>query len=882
MIWRFCALVLYVGWFALSPVYAQMQVRPVTGQEGYVGLGLLLRKLETVGTFMMATAHPDDENNALLALLSHGKGIRTSLVSATRGDGGQNEIGVELFDALAVLRTEELLAAHRFDGAEQYFTRAVDFGYSFSIQETFERWGREEILGDFVRMIRTLRPDVITGMQVAGQGGGQHHQASAVLAREAFHAAADPKQFPEQIAEGLRPWQAKKFYFSDGFRFQNDPPDIDPSGLESINLESYDQLLGRTYAEIGSEARSMHKCQGMSQLLRLPGDARARYVLAETANETRNLINGDVPLFGGINTSVSGLTQYIVAQVPRALRVALTNIERHAREARQQFTQSGIDATRQSLVDGLVAVRNLRGRLEKLGLSDGAVYEIDFRLKTKEAQFERAVILAHSLRVAAVAEDGVVVPGQPVRVSAVVANRGEVDVAVHHVSFAGLGSNAGGCVEKVVPAGDMYNCDSSFTIPVDAEFTTPYFSRLPDAARYNFEDAAPFGVPFEPTPFHVTFTIEFLNERVDVRVPVEYRYEKEVFGGEKRMELNVVSRLSVEMSPEIAVAPMLAGEVVRREIQVVVSNRGPRSTEAVVELEMPPGWRSEPERASITFSREDEERTVRFFVGLPIGLPAGDYVIRSRVSSAGAIFDQGFQVVEYPHIQPRHLMTAAETSIKVIDVRVASGLLIGYVMGAGDHMPVAIEQLGAQVERLSGTDLAWGNLTRYDLIITGVRAYELDANLRAHNDRLMNYVENGGTVIVQYNKVGFNDAQFGPYPARVSRNRITDERAPVDVLVPDHPLFNEPNAIDSTVWDGWVQERGLYFLGERDPQYIDLVAMEDPFEYNPGVKRGALVEARVGQGRWLYVALGLWRQLPAGTEGAYRLLANLISLSDSP
>ena len=343
-----------------------------------------------------------------------------------------------------------------------------------------------------------------------------------------------------------------------------------------------------------------------------------------------------------------------------------------------------------------------------------------------------------------------------------------------------------------------------------------------------------------------------------------------------------MSRLSVEMSPEIVVAPVPAGEVVRREIRVIVSNRGPRSTEAVVELEMPPGWRSEPERVSITFSHEDEERAVRFFVGLPIGLPAGDYVIRSRVSSAGAIFDQGFQVVEYPHIQPRHLMTAAETSIKVIDLRVASGLLVGYVMGAGDHMPVAIEQLGAQVERLSGTDLAWGNLTRYDLIITGVRAYELDANLRAHNDRLMNYVENGGTVIVQYNKVGFNDAQFWPYPARVSRNRITDERAPVDVLVPDHPLFNEPNTIDSTVWDGWVQERGLYFLGERDPQYMDLVAMEDPFEYNPGVKRGALVEARVGQGRWLYVALGLWRQLPAGTEGAYLLLANLISLSNSP
>ena len=882
MMIRRLSVMLVAAWLAAPSVAAQMQVRPVADEEGHAGLGLMLRKLDTVGTFMMATAHPDDENNALLALLSHGKGIRTALVSATRGDGGQNEIGAELFDALAVLRTEELLAAHRFDGAEQYFTRAVDFGYSFSIEETFERWGREEILGDFVRMIRTLRPDVIAGLRPTGQGGGQHHQASAVLAREAFRAAADPTRFPEQLAEGLHPWQAKKFYFSTGFRFRGGAGvGGDSESIESINLGGFDPLLGRTYAQIGSAARSMHKCQGMPQLLRLPGDSRARYALAGTAIEHRDGA-GDAPLFDGIDSSLSGLIQYAGATAPRDLTLALTGLERHAQEAQRRFAQGGMDATRPSLIAGLAAVRNLRGRLRRLGLSDDAVYEIDFRLETKERQYERAVILAHGVRVEALAGDDVVTPGQPVRVLALVANRGTADIAVRRVTFDGFDGAALGCGADVVAAGGVYTCDSSLAIPQDADSTTPYFARLADAARYAFDGDAPFGLPFEPTPFVASFAIEFTRERVTVQVPVQHRYEQEIFSGEKRMELHVVPRLVVEMSPEIAVAPTFGGEAAPRELRVLVSNRAPEPAEADVRLEVPAGWQVEPSAAAVRFDREDEERAVHFFVTPSAGTSPGEYVVRARVTSDGATFDRGYQVVEYPHTQPRHLTTTAATRIKVIDVLVAPDVLVGYVMGAGDQMPTAIEQLGGRVERLSGDDLVWGDLGRYDIIITGVRAYELDADLRAHNDRLMRYVEDGGTVIVQYNKFGFNDAQYGPYPARVSRNRITDEAAPVEVLVPNHPLFNEPNALDATVWDGWVQERGLYFLGERDPRYVDLLAMEDPFEYNRGVKHGALVEARVGQGRWLYVALGLWRQVPAGTEGAYRLLANLISVADAP
>jgi hypothetical protein len=280
----------------------------------------------------------------------------------------------------------------------------------------------------------------------------------------------------------------------------------------------------------------------------------------------------------------------------------------------------------------------------------------------------------------------------------------------------------------------------------------------------------------------------------------------------------------------------------------------------------------------VTFSRQDEAQAVKFTVTAPAGTKPGEYVVRAVASMEGGDYDKGFQVVEYPHIHRRHLIHEAKASLKVLDVKVAPRLTVGYVMGVGDQVPSAIEQIGARVVMLGPDDLASGDLSRFDAIVTGVRAYERRADLRAHNQRLLDYARQGGTVIVQYNKFEFNEAQYAPYPAKVSSNRVTDEDSPVTVLVPDHPVFNRPNKIGEAEWSGWVQERGLYFLGERDPQYTDLVELQDPFEYNKGPKRGALVEARVGNGRWIYLGLGLWRQLPAGTPGAYALMANLVSL----
>ncbi len=865
---------------AVSATLAAAQ--PVAAGDGRVELGLALRQLNSAGTFLMVTAHPDDENNALLARLAKGEGHRTVLLSATRGDGGQNEIGPELFDALAVLRTEELRAAHRHDGAEQYYTRAIDFGFSFSVEETFERWGREEILGDIVRVIRTVRPDVISAMEPGGRGGGQHHQASARLAREAFRAAADPARFPEQIAAGLQPWQAQKFYYRagfpfglgllpPGFRFRVEP---DPE-LTTVDLGGYDPLLGTTYAEIGSRARSMHKCQGMSQLIALPaGAVGAQYRLADTTIPGQ-ASPGETSLFDGVDTTLEGLARFAGANPPAGLDEALSVLAGHAREALRRFDAEGMAGARTPVLAGLDAVRALRADLGSLPLSESGRREIAFRLESKERQFERAALLAHGVHLEALADDGVVTPGQSVTVELLAANRGDAEVTVRSATLTGFDGRGADCDASRVAGGGVFECSLEGSIPAGAPMTGVHWTRVEGADRYAFDPDVPFGAAFRPTPFRVTFDIEMGATRLAVDRPVEHRYVDDIFTGEKRMELHVVPQLAVSMTPEIAIIP--TGSRAPREVRVTVTNTGREPVEGRVRLEAPAGWSVTPASVPVPFSREDESRTVRFRVSAA-GSPAGEYRVGAVVELAGREFELGYQVVEYAHTERRHIGRSAAGRFKVIDVAIAPDLAVGYIEGVGDAVPEAIEQLGAHLEFIGPDDLAWGDLDRFDIIVTGVRAYERREDLRANNDRLLEYVADGGTVIVQYNKFEFNQAQYGPYAAVVSRNRVTDEQAPVTVLANDHPVFAWPNAIGPATWDDWVQERGLYFLGERDDRYADLVELEDTFAFNPGVKRGALVETHPGEGRWMYLGLGLWRQLPAGTTGAYELLANLLSL----
>ena len=435
-------------WAGHAASTAQMRVQPLDTAQGHVALGLALRHLNNTGIFLQATAHPDDENNGLLVMLNRGQGIRTALATATRGNGGQNEIGPEIFEALGVLRTEELDALHRFDGAEQYFTRAVDFGFSFSVEETFERWGRDATISDFVRLIRMVRPDVIVGMSPDGAGGGQHHQASALLSREAFRQAADPARFPEQIAQGLRPWQPKKYYFSAGFGRGADPgPGV------SVDLAVYDPLLGRTYAEIGTEARSMHKCQGMAQLLSLPGPSASRFFLMEST--VPSPAQAERGLFDRVDTTIQSLAAFAGAAPPPALSAGLSSIAAAVSDAGRSFEHDGDAAVLPPLLTGLRQTRALRAQLAAMPLAEAARFEIDFRLHQKEREFQDAVLLANAVRIDVLANDGIVAQGQPVRVSVTVANRGSRAVGLRQVRVDGFEGGAS-CAMTPVTASEGF------------------------------------------------------------------------------------------------------------------------------------------------------------------------------------------------------------------------------------------------------------------------------------------------------------------------------------------------------------------------------------------------------------------------------------------
>ncbi|HVT46233.1 MAG TPA: PIG-L family deacetylase [Vicinamibacterales bacterium] len=858
---------------AVLPAQLKLQPVPTTGDSA---LALQLRKLRMAGTLMMTDAHPDDENNALLAWASHGLGLRTTLVTATRGDGGQNEIGPEISDALAVLRTEELLAAHRFDGAEQYFTRAIDFGYSFSIDETYEKWGRDAIIGDFVRHIRTIRPDVIVGFLWTGTNGGLHHQASTHLTAEAFRAAADPSRYPDQIKEGLHPWQAAKFYYTGGGGFGGrGGRGAGPTESSApVPTGTYDPVLGETYNDLGVEARTMHRCQDVSQLLALPGPGRGRGYHLQDCTIPGELDKAETSIFDGVDLTLTGLARFAGATPPAALTIALRTIVQDVDQADAAFKRDGANAAVAPLAAGLHQVRALRSSLGRLGLSADAVYEIDFRLARTERNFQDALLTAASVRVDAVASDMTVTPGQVVPVTLYVGNRGTAAVELTGLTAHGTADRP--CRAQSLAPGAAVQCAEALTIPADARLSDITFKHDPKFERYIFDPTVPFGVPFAPTAFRATFGFTIAGEPVETSLPVQARNGTDMIAGEKRSDLLVVPALTLTLTPDVIVAP--TGAPSTREIRVTVRNNSREATTANVQLHVPARWSVTPTTTPVTLSREDEETTVRFAVSAPAGLPAGPAAIDAVATVGSTSYVQGYQVVEYPHIHRRLLFHPAEAKVQQMDVKVAPNLRVGYIMGSGDRIPDAIEQLGVPVTLLTPDDLAWGDLSKYPVIMTGVRAYGNRPDLRANNQRLLDYVHDGGVLLVNYNRTEFNDAQYGPYPAKTSSNRVTDENAPVRILVPDHPVFTTPNVIGPSTWDGWVQERGTYFLGDRAKEYVDLLESEDPFPNNAGPKRGALVEAHYGRGRWVYIGLVLWRQLPAGVPGAYQLLANLISL----
>lgn len=817
-------------------------LRPLPAQRdisGEVAIRQSLEKLNKLGSVMMIAAHPDDENTALLAYFSRGLHMRTAYLSLTRGEGGQNLIGSEQGDELGIIRTQELLAARRIDGAEQFFTRAIDFGFSKTAEETFNKWPRDQVLGDVVWNIRRFRPDVIV-LRFSGtprDGHGQH-QASAIIGKEAFSAAADPSRFPEQL-KWVEPWQAKRLMWNTfAFTAEQEKEEAAIKDKLGIDLGEYSPELGYSYGEIAGMSRSLHRSQGMGA--------------AERKGSTKNYlvtIAGDratKDVFEGIETSWS--------RVHGGSEVA--PILEKARD-----TYSGLHA--ETLLPLLVDARAKIAAINE-PLAMRKLHEID-----------EAIGLVSGLWTDAAADKYAATPGTSIKISFTALARVPTQATLVGVKVTGI---EGAPQLDVAPATLVYNQPSlySLTVPVPQTqpYSQPYWLVEPkDGAMYRVADPRMIGIPENPPVLEAHFRVKIGATEIELTRPVEYRYIDRVYG-EKLRPLAIVPPVGVKL-PEQAL--IFASASPRRVDVIVKANVAKASGD--VKLEVPANWHIEPATRHFDLAGVDEQTTANFTITPPSADALNDVRIVATVGDRK--ISSSTEVIEYPHIPVQTLFPASDAKLVRASIRTLSKN-IGYIAGAGDEVPAALRQIGCEVTLLSADDLVRSDLSRYDAIVTGVRAFNTRPDLRANYQRLFDYVQNGGDVVVQYNVLegppfGGNPAlleHVGPYPIKVSRDRVTVEEAPVTFPNPQNPVLHSPNEITMRDFDGWVQERGLYFANEWDPKYQSVLESHDPGEQP---MPGGMLYAKVGKGVYIFSAYSWFRELPAGVPGAFRIFANMLS-----
>ena len=867
--------------------------------EGATALGLALRRLGNTARVLVIAAHPDDENTPLLSALALGRGADVAYLSLTRGEGGQNAIGPELQEALGLLRSEELLAARRLDGPAQFFTRAYDYGFSKSASEAFQHWPRDSVLADVVRIIRVFRPDVVVSIfsGTPRDGHGQH-QAAGILARAAFEAAGNPARFPEQISEGLLPHSPRKLY-------QAPWRGADRSTVR-LSTGTLDPLLGRSHYQVAMASRSRHRSQEMGQLERL-GPA---YVdLVRVGPDGAALPGEEATPFEGVDTT---LTQRAAALGTAGAPVArlLASYDTAVLALRRAFNPYDP----QRIVPGLARAAELLARadsfLEAKPLRGTAARELRFHIAHELEDVNRALALAAGLVLDAVADHERVVPGQTFHLELTVWNGGAAPVQVRSLSpvlpdgwearlvatcaaATGRDCPEAGPGDTLAP-GALLVQRYEVSVPADAPATEPYYLRKPrhgDMYRWTGDEAVD-GLPFQPADVRARAKLTVAGARVTLKRDAQHRVVDGVLG-EIRRPVMVVPAVSVALEPGTAILPLGGTATVgasdngasaaRLAFRVRLASDAPGGIAGTLRLELPAGWRAEPDAVPVRFAAPGETQVVELTVHPPAGIAAGEFPVRAVFAAEdGRRYTRGFQLVDYEHIRPRPLYRDAAATVRAFDVRVPSGLRVGYIAGPGDGVPEALAQLGIAVDVLDAAALNGAGATglaRYDVVIVGIRAYELRPDLRASNARLLDYVRGGGTLIVQYNQYEWSEGGYAPYPLSIARphDRVTDETAPVTLLDPSHPILSYPNRITDADFEGWVQERGLYFPRTWDERYTPLLEMADPGE-EP--QRGALLVAKVGDGTYVYTGLALFRQLQAGVPGAYRLLANLLALGE--
>ncbi len=868
------------------------QVQEIVENQNAAAVWQALLRLRTTVTVLHTTAHPDDENEALLAWLSRGQGVRTGLLTLTRGEGGANLMGPELFDALGVLRTEELLAAGRYYGVDQFFTRVVDFGFSKRLDETLEKWGRETVLRDVVRVIRMYRPDIIISRFRGDPSDGHgNHQAAGVITREAFRAAADPNRFPEHFAEGLRPWQAKKLYLAP-FRFGGD--DREPPTVE-IETGTYDPLLGRTYREIGREGLSRQRSQGAGQARAPRGSSRVALRLVDTVLPK---VERETSLFEGLDTSWLGLEK--LAAPALDLRPELAEVQALVDEALASFDARHPWTIAPQLISGLRRTRALIERVERASFEEGAKDHLLFLLRNKEREFMEAMNRALGLAFDVLVDPGeegegfpgnsqrtwlretfsVAIPGQRFTMTATATNRSPMRIEPVEIAVrAPQGWRVRLLWQELRPLdrNDQARARFEVTVPEDAEYTRPYWSRASEYhdAVYTIHKPEFLNLPWPPPDVVGVFTYRLDGVTFTLTQPAQTVFVDRPWGEQRRL-LMVAPPVSVTVSPRIGIIPLGVTRL-PYPLRVEVRNNVKGTAEGKVRLRVPMGWMVSPREATFRFTHEGEVQTFTFQLSVSRVEAGKSYHVHAVAEYHGKEYTEGYQVIAYRELEPRHLYRPATIELRAADVKVAPGLRIGYVMGVGDHVPEALTQLGVAVRQLGPSDLASGDLDAFDAIVIGIRAYAVREDLKAYNRRLLDYVERGGVLIVQYQTQEFDAAPFGPYPYLLGARaeEVSEEDAPVTILDPTHPIFTWPNRITGADFEGWVEERGSKFMTQWDARYQPLLMSHDRGQ-EP--QRGGMLAARYGRGTYLYAAYAFYRQLPAGVAGAYRLFANMISL----
>lgn len=786
---------------------------------------LALEKLNTLGSVLYFAAHPDDENTRLISWLAKEKLYRTGYLSLTRGDGGQNLIGTEQGEELGLIRTNELLAARQVDGGEQFFSRANDFGFSKTHAETFEFWGKEDILGDAVWVIRKFRPDIIiTRFPPDERAGHGHHQASAILAIEAFKAAADPDRFPEQLAE-VSTWQPTRLLWntsSFGGRVST------ASAGFQLDIGDYNPLLGESYGEIAATSRSNHKSQGF-------GAARQRGGIIEKFE----LLAGDLPqhaLMNGIETSWKRVAN------SGAIQLLITELN------------ASFDMTHpEKSVDGLLTL------LSYIQQSDDEYW------KTVKAKEVKKLILACAgiwFESYAPIPKFALNEQIPLRTTFIVRRPG-INVEVVSV---GDGAQQSLPNERLV-YNELHEIAAAYTADT---LTQPYWLTHPHGlGSFVVDDQTDVGHPQNNDAPATAIVLRINGQLVRFSRPIVYKYTHPVRG---------------EVYEPVAIAPKITANMGQRALvfngnepktlPVVFASHTPESITATTSLYLPPGWRAIPEQVSLRFSARDEERTVRFTVYPGDSGSLTDSVYVNLQYPGGGERAKAIHVIEHDHIPKITWFPPAAARLSKIETG-QSAQRIGYLPGAGDLVPQALREIGLTVDILSERDISAEGLSEYDAIVTGVRLYNVNTRMRHIQPQLLEYVKNGGTLVVQYNTTGgLSMEDIGPYPFTLTRNRVTDEMAAVTILTPESRVLNFPNKITASDFDGWIQERGLYFVDEADDRYQRPLQMNDPGEQ---AYDGSLLVTPYGKGNFVYTSLSFFRQLPVGVPGAYRLFVNLLA-----